>query len=305
MRRADNGALEDRGPNLVAWPYRSLSVQEAPTLSRAAVEAHLLGRKVYRRTRYLLLRRGEGFLLAEVEHRGRELFEPVERVTILAGPDEIAFVRDPDVDTGIASQLAAAARRAGGGARVVVVEGRYQHVNFIANLAPVALRVVEVVPPEPPKLLAMVEQAIAFDEELPPFDVRFEPIDLVRIAREQPAEHLLFPCRSAGLELDVPVSFLDAGPERLAPWTLIGCARSLEIHRALYGEDPAAHVDFCPAVVASPCAEPTVLKCCLRERGVERREGGALVPWGATLEEVRTALRMLAGLPSAVPEAVA
>jgi hypothetical protein len=41
------------------------------------------------------------------------------------------------------------------------------------------------------------------------------------------------------------------------------------------------------------------MKCCIRERGVERRGEQVLVPWGATLDEVRAALRMLCRLPPA------
>jgi hypothetical protein len=38
------------------------------------------------------------------------------------------------------------------------------------------------------------------------------------------------------------------------------------------------------------------MKCCLRERGVEPAGSAVIVPWGATLEEVRHAMRMLTGV---------
>jgi hypothetical protein len=38
---------------------------------------------------------------------------------------------------------------------------------------------------------------------------------------------------------------------------------------------------------------PTLLKCCLYERGVRREGASVVVPWGAALEEVREALREL------------
>jgi hypothetical protein len=38
------------------------------------------------------------------------------------------------------------------------------------------------------------------------------------------------------------------------------------------------------------------MKCCLLERGIERDGDRWVVPWGASLEEVRGALRELAGL---------
>ena len=39
--------------------------------------------------------------------------------------------------------------------------------------------------------------------------------------------------------------------------------------------------------------ELTLLKCCLRERGIEREDARMIVPWGANLEEVRQALKEL------------
>jgi hypothetical protein len=38
---------------------------------------------------------------------------------------------------------------------------------------------------------------------------------------------------------------------------------------------------------------PTLMKCCLFERGVQREGASLVVPWGAALEEVRAALREL------------
>ena len=47
-------------------------------------------------------------------------------------------------------------------------------------------------------------------------------------------------------------------------------------------------------VEGEPGPELTLLKCCLRERGIERSGARMTVPWGATLEEVRAALKELA-----------
>ena len=78
----------------------------------------------------------------------------------------------------------------------------------------------------------------------------------------------------------------------MGDWTLVGCERSRQIHVALYGAEPAARIDFCPRVVAAPDG-PTLMKCCLFERGVRREGESVVVPWGAALEEVREALREL------------
>jgi hypothetical protein len=133
-----------------------------------------------------------------------------------------------------------------------------------------------------------------FDEDLPPIELDFVPIDMRELARAHPAKHFLFPCRCSGLALDARVDFLDAGPPALEPWTLVGCERSRQIHAALYGADPRERVDFCPLVHdGAPNGVHTLLKCCLRERGIEQDGRRLTVPWGASLEEVRGALHRL------------
>jgi hypothetical protein len=93
------------------------------------------------------------------------------------------------------------------------------------------------------------------------------------------------------------VAFLDTRPAVRAPWLLIGCERSLQLHRHFYGDEPD-HVDLCPRnrVAGLPRGGPTLTKCCLLERGTELDGAVAVVPWGSNLDEVRRALRWLAGL---------
>jgi hypothetical protein len=284
--------------NFIARPYRGVSVQDAPSLESGALLAHVRSRRVYRRTEFIVAVHGDDRALVQLERAaGDGILVGVRDAWVLATADQVAFVVDHAVDTGNASQLARAARASGEDALVYVVEGRYQHVNFIYAPAPVRVRVLEVVPPEPPKLLDMAQTVIEYDEDLPPLELDFVPIDLRDLAAAHPAGHYLFPCRCAGLDLDATVDFLDAGPPRPADWTLIGCERSRQIHAALYGHDPHARVDFCPLLHDN--GEPDVLtlrKCCLRERGIEREGTRMTVPWGANLEEVRAALRSLAGV---------
>jgi hypothetical protein len=272
------------GPNFIARPYRGVSVQDAPGLDEATLRSWLIGRRVYRRTEFVVACRGDAFAVVQVEHPvGDDVLAPVSGLRVLAGPDEVAFVVDPSVDTGNASQMA---RVAPAGARVTVVRGRFEHVNFIVEPAPWRVRVLEVVPPEPPKLLEMARAVVDYDEDLPPVDLAFEPIDLRELAPL--AGRVMYPCRCSGLDGE----FLDAGPPALGDWTLVGCERSRQIHVALYGAEPAARIEFCPRVVAA-AGGPTLMKCCLFERGVRREGESMIVPWGAALEEVRTALHDL------------
>ncbi len=277
------------GPNFIARPYRGVSVQDVATLEDEALLAHLRGRRVYRRTEFIVATCGDERALVQVEREdGDAILVGVRDARILARPAEVAFVDDESVDTGNASQLA----RVASNRRVTVVQGRFQHVNFIFEPAPLRIRVLEVVPPHPPKLLEMAQAVLDFDEDLPPVALDFEAIDMRELAGRHPADHYLFPCRCAGLDLNAEVDFLDAGPPHAADWTLVGCERSRQIHEALYGADPRERVDFCPRL-APPNAAPTLLKCCLRERGIEQAGNRLEVPWGASLEEVRKALHRL------------
>jgi hypothetical protein len=274
------------GPNFIARPYRGVSVQDAPGLDEAALRGWLIGRRVYRRTEFVVAARGGEHAVVQVSHPvGDDILAPVDDLRVLARPEEVAYVVDPSVDTGNASQMARVARP---GARVTVVQGRFEHVNFIVEPAPLRVRVVEVVPPEPPKLLEMARAVIDYDEDLPPVELDFEAIDLRALARD--AGPVMYPCRCSGLEGE----FLDVGPSELGDWTLVGCERSRQIHVALYGAEPARRIDFCPRVVGSADG-PTLMKCCLYERGVRREGASLVVPWGAALDEVRQALRELCG----------
>jgi hypothetical protein len=293
--------MREIGSNFVPRPYRGVSVQETQVpLDPSSVRDYLMGRPVYRRTSFMVLVRDGDRAVVQVEKASTEpLFTPVTDVRYLAGPDEVAFIEDPAVDTGNASQLASAALGSGqSGRRIYVVQGRFQHVNFIVDPEPLTVRVVEVVPPEPPKLLEMARQVLDYDEELPPVELELVPIDLRKLAAVAGADRYLFPCRCTGLELDVPVDFLDACPPTQQAWTLVGCERSRQIHQAFYGQDPPRRVELCPRVLGRGDAAPTLLKCCLIERGVESEGSRQVVPWGASLEEVRRALRELAGAPS-------
>ncbi|HYY81681.1 MAG TPA: hypothetical protein VFD04_21235 [Actinomycetes bacterium] len=288
--------IADPAPNTIARPYRALSVQEVDVaLTDGALLDLLLRREVYRSTEYIVLRNGPATALAAVRRvDSGELFAPVAEARVLAGPDQVAWVHEPDTDVGNATALAAAARRhSRPGLRAWAVLGRFEHVNFIWEPAPLAIRVTEVVPPQPPKLLAMAEQVVAFDEDLPPVELTLDAVDLHRLAAANPVERYLLPCRGAGIALDgAEVRFLDERPDK-QDWVLVGCARSREIHRWFYGTEPGAAVELCPRRLAAGQegdGAVVLTKCCLLEEHLEVDGDRVTVPWGATLELVRAGL---------------
>ena len=99
--------------NLVPSQYRNVSVADVPVaLDEKSLRAHLLGRPVYRRTRYVVARHGGASAVAEVSKESEvPLFSPVVEMSVLARADETAFVDAPETDTAVPTQLARVAAR--------------------------------------------------------------------------------------------------------------------------------------------------------------------------------------------------
>ena len=280
--------------NLIPLPYRRVSVQRVSIpLDEDAIRNYLLGKEAYRRTDYIVLRGEAGEAVVRVEKADPEpLFSPITAVEVLALPDTCVWVEDPQVDTGNPSAMAAKARALGLGANAtLIVEGLYGHVNFLHHPDPVVVRVFEVVPPEPPKLLALAQKVLTYATDLPPILLEPALVDLTTMASDHPAAAYLFPCRASGLVGPGATYYLDERPPR-QDWLLIGCERSRQIHRHFYGDEPPG-VEMCPRRLLSSVDGWTLLKCCLLESDIEVEGHMAIVPWGATLQQVEQGLRAL------------
>jgi hypothetical protein len=199
----------------------------------------------------------------------------------------------PDVDTAVPTQLARAAAGHAPGARCVIVRGLYGHVSFILDPAPVRIRVLEVVPPWPPKLVDQLRRVLDVAEDLPPVELVPELVDLRDLAARRPAARYLFPCRAGqGAQDQAEISYLDEIPPR-EPWTLVGCARSRAIHDWFYGGE-VPQVDMCPRNLAGKddAGGPLLTKCCLLEDRVACDGDTVVVPWGASLAQISEGLRL-------------
>lgn len=291
--------IADPVPNMMARPYGCLSVQEVDVaLTERSLTSLLLGREVYWQTDYLALRRGAEVALVAVRKAStNDLCSPVVELRVLAEPRRVAWIASPTTDVGNPTALALAAlRHARPGVRAYLVHGRFEHVNFIWEPALTRVHVSEVVPPEPPKLFAMTQEVVAFDEDLPPIELVLDAVDLLHLASDHPAERYLLPCRGSGVQLHAPVEFLDTRPAVRRNWLLIGCEQSRRLHRHFYGDEPN-RIDICPRRrIDRGDPELGLVKCCLRERGIEVGGHTAVVPWGANLDEIRSAVRILTGI---------
>ncbi len=283
--------------NFICRPYRGVSVQHwTEPLEEGPVKEVLLSREGYRRTEFIVLRRDDAAALVRIDFASREaLFNPITSVEWLAGPDDCAYVVRPDVDTANATALAEVALSAGS-PTICVVEGLYQHVNFIIRACPLEVRLIDVVPPGPPRLLDLAHQAITIDEDLPPVRLVPELLDVRTLASGTDEGHFLLPCQGAGVDLPGTVDYLDQRPAR-GDWTLVGCERSRQLHRWFYGDEPDRQVELCPdRLTPADVGTRTLLRCCLLERGIRVEGQRAVVPWGTNLSEVQSALRALTGI---------
>lgn len=287
-------------PNQRSHHNEGLSVSDVDvSLDEGSLRSLLLGQEVFFETEYAALRRGGDVALVAVRKEPVDaLFSRVTDLTLLAGPDQTAWVVSPDTDTTNVTALALAARAHGRhGMHAYVVEGRYNQVNFIwqPSLLPVTVR--DLVPPDPPKLLTMAQQVVAFDQDLPPIDLVLDAVDVRRLATEHPAQRYLLQCRGSGVQLPVPTEFLDTHPPERHDWLLIGCQLSRHIHQRFYGDEPQC-VETCPLRRPdAPATESALAKCCLiGPGGVDYSSDFAAVTWGASLNDIRRALRLLTGV---------
>lgn len=276
-------------PNVVPARDRAVAVARLDgPLTPIRLREHFLGREAYRRTRYVVASSGEDVAVVHVRRADTEaLFAAIVDLEVLAGPEECAWVDAPSVDTTVPTQLAHVAREQAPAARCVVVRGLYAHVNFILDPQPHVLRVVDVVPPTPAKLVHQAEAVLALAEDLPPVELRAHLVDLRELAATHPAASYLFPCRGgAGSAASADIAYLDERPRR-QDWVMIGCARSRQLHQWFYGDLPDV-VELCPRLRLPAGAEPTLVKCCLVESGIQHTDAAVVtVPWGATNGEVR------------------
>jgi hypothetical protein len=287
-------------PNARSHPYRGLSVQHVDQFpDESFVRQYLEGREIYRRTAYLALVHDDAVALVSVAKASEDpLFSAVTDFELWAEPDATMWIEDPTVDVGNATAMAKVALAQGrSDISAYVVKGMFEHVNFIWEPTPIHIRVTEVTPPYPPKLATQAQQVVGFDEDLPPIEIDADIVTFTDLAAIMPSDSYLLPCRGSGAEVPGNVSYLDTRPADRDDWVMLGCERSMQFHRHFYGDEPP-QVDFCPRkrIEADAPEGLWLVKCCLLERGMEYSDGLAVVPWGANLDEIRSALRLLTGV---------
>ena len=246
----------------------------------------------YVRTDDLVLRNGDDYAVVELlKAPGNGLFRKVVGYRIVSLPGDTVFLDLPDLD--VLNTPALAAVQAEHPGKAVVIRGMFSHINYIKDVVPQRLVVVDNVPPSPSKLGMLVRMALAsgyVDHPIVPED---RIIDMADKLSEVGTDAVMFPCRVSNLSADIPYYFLDDAPEVDDEVTLIGCHLSKRIYTALYGGD-VPFINVCPADYVDP-SEKTIVKCCKVKTGHELDGNVVRVPWGATVPEVVEALNDLFG----------
>ena len=280
-------------------------------LDEASLRAYFLGRPAYRRTRYIVVRAAAPDRPEGTPRPRSSRSEGIGRAAVLGD-------HQPHADRGAGTDSVRGRprgrhrrahqpgpRRGQPGARRAASwsRGRYGHVGFIADPAPIRVRVVEVVPPHPPKLLDQASRVLDLAEDLPPIELVPELTDLGVLARNPPAGHYLFPCRAGTpwpprahrlLSRRAPANgptgrWWDAPGPALSTTGSTGTTRRWwTCARGTWPGRAAAARTRMP--VTSPSA------ACSRTRSPSTA-GLVVVPWGASLAQIREGLRLALTAP--------
>ena len=261
------------------------------TIDEESIARLMDGWTAYVRTEFLVLRNGDDYAVLELHKQNEKgLFRKLESYEIVSLPEDTVFHEDPSLDVLNTPALAGIQSMYPG--KCVVVRGMFSHINFIKDLEPQRLMVIDNIPPSPAKLGVLVDIALGSGFIDHPIVKEERIIDMADKVTEVETEAVMFPCRVSNLRADMPFYFLDDAPELKDDVTLIGCHLSKRIYTSLYGDDDVPFINVCPADFVDPDVK-TIVKCCKVKNGHEIDGNVIRVPWGATVPEVVDAINDL------------
>jgi len=269
-------------------------------LTEEEIGRRLIGQKVFTRTDYFILESSGRLAVARVtKKRGLDLFREVLGVEVLSLPESTAFVRDGSCDVLNPHEMAKKAVEHP--EDTVVVLGAFDHISFVkGQKQPVRLRVIDFVPPYPSKTLQMVENVLRSGMVETPLLVEPVMVDVPLRLSGCKTDVVMFPCEAGKLVIDGrPVLYLDKTPplDDEGSVTLAGCQLSRKIFWHAYRRNPDGFVNVCPRDLAIENFQPGKLhiaRCCDVHRA--RADNGlALVPYGASMQDIANAIKALLG----------
>lgn len=278
---------------------KKVSVKEVDfPLTEECIYNTLIGSKLYLATKYLILKNNRDIAVVEVSlekvsENERSLFREVIDIKIISLPEETIFVEDPEVEVLNQNLLFAKAKEYK--EKTVVVKGEFEHVSFVSGRDSIKLYAIDVVPPYPAKLVKLVEKALKVSNNKIPIEVIPVLIDLKELSSSAKSDSVVFPCNASGISISKNIYFLDKTPN-LNPEevTLVGCNLSKKIFKEVYGIYPD-FIQMCPRELAKhhEYEDFFIAKCCEVTQGFEIRNKGIIVPWGAEIKEVVSAIEYI------------
>jgi len=270
-------------------------------LTEEDLRKHFLGRRSYTKTKFCAVKSGKDWAVIQISKKQtKNLFQPVENIRVLSLPERTCFVQEPDLDVlHIGNLLKVQSRHPG---KMVVFQGRFEHISFVDVKVPARIRLIDVVPPNPSKLESIVKELVGESLSLLKIDV--ELINILDLVKETKADVVLLPCRSSYDGIADKVGrrkyyFLDQAPElsekQIKSSVLVGCSLSARIFEEVYGSKPnLANICVRESMKVAD-GIPTISRCCKIKKEVDVDDDLILVPWGANVCEVAEALRIALG----------
>lgn len=245
------------------------------------------GKRIYFRTKYLVLRNGDEYCVLGVKSTASGVMNDVDNIDIISLPDETVWVQDAEIDVLSPTQLVRVALQHP--SKTVVVRGAFDHVSFVKDPEAMRIRVFDVVPPAS-KLVSLVRDVTDSQAISVAVDVEEDLVDINVLAEDVETEEILLPCEGE-LATEKAVLYLSRDPA-VRDATLIGCEFSKKVARELYGRD-LPFIQMCPRRIVNRTDVPTIVKCCELQSGFEIDDNMAIVPWGARTEDVAQAVEHL------------
>jgi hypothetical protein len=265
-------------------------------LTQNIIENELLGSKIYKGTDYLILNKGEVWCVVRIRKTPRRgLFWEVTSIEIISGVNNTIYYSDPKINVLNKNSMAQLFDKFPD--KTVVVKGKFEHISFLAPEPVIELIALDVIPPEPPKIIELVKDVLNYISFSKPIKIIEKVIDIKSMLKPEQNEIFLLPCNASGLEGEEYIKFLDEFPEiskdDVNNITLVGCELSLRIFIEVYGSSPK-FINICPVKLADdiPKNKPVLIKCC-KAKSFERRDNLFIVPWGTTYKDIEKALEEL------------
>lgn len=257
-------------------------------LTAESISKSWRGKRIYYRTRFLILRNGDDHCVLKIQSEPNGTLTEIKDVEIISLPDQTVWMDDPDIDVLSPSMLVRAALPHPG--KTVVVKGSHEHVSFVKDPQAKVVRILDVVPPHPPKLVALVRKVV--DSQALEMAVTLEEkiVDLAELAKDVVTDEIILPCKG-DIGTERKVYHLSESPQ-VKDATLIGCELSRKVARELYGKD-LPFIQMCPKRLVGEVDTPTIVKCCELQSGYDIDGKLAIVPWGARIEDIVQAMKQL------------